>query len=68
MLMRKFFVYIMTNRNKKVSYVGITGNLYGRVLQHKNKRIKGFTRKYNITLFVYYDELEDPYDAIMREK
>ena len=58
----------MTNKNNTVIYTGITNNLKNRVSQHKNKIIKGFTKKYNITKLVYYEIFDNPYDAISREK
>jgi putative endonuclease len=49
-------------------YIGITNNLEGRVYQHKFKVIPGFTNKYNINKLVYYEEYDDVYEAIYREK
>jgi len=63
-----YYVYLMTNKNNTVIYTGITNNLKNRVSQHKNKIIKGFTKKYNITKLVYYEIFDNPYDAISREK
>ncbi len=58
----------MTNKTNKVLYIGITSNLQGRVLQHKDKVFLGFTSKYNVNKLVYFEEFNSPYDAIMREK
>lgn len=63
-----YYVYLMTNENNTVIYIGITNNLKGRVFQHKNKIIKGFTEKYNTVKLVYYEILDNPYSAISREK
>ncbi len=65
--MKSFFVYIMTNRSKTL-YVGVTSNITKRVYEHKNKLVPGFTRKYNITELVYYEETRDAMEAITREK
>ena len=65
--MKTYYVYIMTNRSKTL-YTGITGNLEQRVQNHKEKLIPGFTRKYNVTKLVYYEETNDVYSAINREK
>jgi len=66
---RRFFVYIMTNSPKSaVLYVGITGDLRRRVWQHKNKRVPGFTSRYNWTRLVFFEEFVYPDAAIAREK
>ena len=65
---RHYYVYIMTNKRNTVFYTGITGDLFTRVFQHKNKLIKGFTSKYNIKKLVYYEEFDNAYEAILREK
>jgi len=63
-----YFIYIMTNKYNTVLYTGITNNIQRRVYEHKNKSIKGFTSKYNITKLVYYEDYEDVNAAICREK
>ena len=63
-----YYVYILTNWNHKVMYIGVTNNLYKRIYQHKNKLIDGFTKKYNVTKLVYYESTEDVTSAITREK
>jgi putative endonuclease len=65
--MKQYYVYIMTN-NSRTLYTGITNNLERRVYEHKNKLIKGFTNKYNITKLVFYDSTTDVQAAIAREK
>ena len=57
----------MTNRSKTL-YTGVTNDLMRRVYEHKNKMIEGFTKKYNITKLVYYEETNDIQVAISREK
>ena len=39
-----------------------------RVYEHKNKMIDGFTKKYNLTNLVYFEETGDILSAITREK
>ncbi len=64
---KSYYVYIMTNRSKTL-YTGVTNNLERRVFEHKYKLIPGFTKKYNITRLVYFEEGTDIDSAIMREK
>ena len=66
--MKKSYVYLLTNKNKTVIYIGVTSNLLKRIYQHKNKEYKGFTAKYNCDLLVYYEEFNDITQAIAREK
>jgi putative endonuclease len=65
--MNQYYVYIMTNRSKTL-YTGVTNDLTRRVYEHKNKMIDGFTKKYNITKLVYFEETNDILSAITREK
>jgi len=49
-------------------YIGVTNNLERRVYEHKNKLVKGFTKKYNCTKLVYFEETNDIHIALDREK
>ena len=40
----------------------------GRVYQHREKLAPGFTSRYNVNKLVYYEALDDPIEAIAREK
>jgi putative endonuclease len=64
---KRFFVYIMASRSRTL-YVGMSSDLEGRVYQHKNKLVPGFTSQYNISRLVYFEEAGDAYGAIAREK
>ena len=64
----RYSVYILTNWNDRVMYVGMTNDLERRLYEHKNKLVKGFTEKYNIHKLVYFEETQDVYAAITREK
>jgi putative endonuclease len=61
------YVYIMASFSR-VLYTGVTNNLYRRVWEHKQKQVEGFTKRYNITRLVYYEETADIRVAIEREK
>jgi putative endonuclease len=66
--MKEYFVYILASKNNKVIYIGITDDLVGRVWQHKNDVIEGFTKRYQVHKLVYYEIIEDVAEAILREK
>ena len=66
--MNQYFVYILTNKSNKVLYIGVTNNLERRIFEHKNKMVNGFTKKYNLTKLVHFEETSDIQSAIEREK
>jgi len=68
MISRNYYVYILTNKNHRVLYVGVTNNLARRILEHKHKLNQGFTSKYNVNRLVYFETGEDIGGAIAREK
>ena len=61
-------VYIMTNKNNRVLYTGVTSNLFKRVAEHRDKVVPGFTSSYNVNKLVYYEEYATMDEAITREK
>jgi putative endonuclease len=65
---KRYYVYLLTNWNNKVMYVGVTNDLHRRLYEHKNKLVKGFTEKYNIDKLVYFEETDDVKSALAREK
>ena len=64
----RYFVYLLSNNKNGTLYVGVTNDLIKRVFEHKNKYVEGFTKKYNITRLVWFDETTDVNAAIVREK
>ena len=65
---KEYYVYIITNQRNTVLYTGITSDLGKRIKEHKDKIVKGFTKKYNIDKLVYYEVFDSPKEAIFREK
>jgi putative endonuclease len=63
----QYYVYLMASLSR-VLYVGVTNDLYRRVHEHKQKRLKGFTSKYNLTRLVHYEITSDVRAALAREK
>ena len=59
---------MMTNRSRVVLYTGVTSKLEGRVWEHKNHVVNGFTSKYKLDRLVYYEQFSDAVSAITREK
>ncbi len=65
---KDYYVYVLTNDNNNVMYIGITNDLKRRVYEHKSNTIEGFTKKYHVHKLVYYEITTDVNSAIAREK
>ncbi|HPL92931.1 MAG TPA: GIY-YIG nuclease family protein [bacterium] len=67
--MRTYYIYIISNFNLTVFYIGVSNNLHRRLIEHRehlNK--KSFSAQYNLTKLLYYEDYENIDDAIQREK
>jgi len=62
------FLYIMANWTGSTLYTGVTNDLKRRVFEHRSREKPGFTRDYATTKLVYYEQCEDIFQAIWREK
>ena len=63
-----YYVYILTNTHHTVLYTGVTNDLGRRCLEHRQKKIKGFTQKYNVDKLIYFERFDLIDLAIAREK
>jgi putative endonuclease len=61
----EFFVYILSSRSRTL-YVGVTGDLRVRVLQHREKSPGSFTARYNISRLVRFERFQYVQNAIVR--
>jgi len=62
-------VYILTNFNNTVLYIGVTSDLYSRIIEHREKKYPtSFTAKYNCNKLIYYEQFSTITEAIGREK
>ena len=64
---KRYYVYILASISR-VLYVGVTGFLVARILQHKSGETDGFTRRYRVHRLVYYETFRYVNNAIAREK
>ena len=62
------YVYIMASKRNGMLYTGVTSDLSGRVWEHREGVLPGFTKKYSVKLLVWYETFDDITDAIQREK
>ena len=66
--MKTYYVYILTNQNHTVLYIGVTNDLERRVREHKAGIHEGFTKQYNLNKLVYFETSPSIVEAIAREK
>ena len=66
--MQLSYVYIMTNTYRTTLYIGVTSDLYKRVMEHQEGIGSKFTGKYDLKDLIYYEEFTDIEQAISREK
>jgi len=66
--MKAYYVYIMTNKKNGTIYIGLTNSLKRRAFEHRNGMVDGFTKKYNLTRLVYFEDTNDIHSAIAHEK
>ena len=65
---RTFFVYILASQPYGTLYIGVTNNLYRRMVEHREDRGGKFTKKYGVTKLVWFQAFGHINDAIQREK
>ena len=67
-----YAVYITTNKNRTVLYIGVTNNLKVRLSQHKagaeQSNPSSFNGKYKAYYLIYYEHFTEIIHAITREK
>ncbi len=66
-----YYTYILTNSKKTVLYIGVTNNMYKRLVQHKEgteKNENSFAARYRCYFLVYYETYNQIQVAIAREK
>ncbi len=64
----EYFVYILASRRNGTLYIGVTNDLTRRTLEHKHGLEPGFTKKYGVSILVYFETFGHVADAITREK
>jgi len=66
--MQTSYTYILANKYRTTTYVGVTSDLPKRLKEHYNETASVFTKKYNVKDLVYFEEFSDINQAIAREK
>ena len=65
---KSYYVYILTNDWGNVMYVGMTSNIERRLYEQKQELADGFTKRYHVHKLVYYEQTNDAYAAVTRER
>jgi len=65
---RCYYVYILASKIGGTLYIGVTNDLIRRVAEHKLQLVESFTREYGVVKLVYFEQFDDPENAIKREK
>ena len=63
-----YYIYIVTSKKNSVLYIGVTSDLDGRIYEHQERLTEGFTKQYQATKLIYYEDYPDPRSTIEREK
>ena len=63
-----YYVYILSNWDDSVLYIGVTNDLTRRLYEHRSHLADGFTARYNVHKLVYFEYTNDVRSAIDREK
>ncbi|MEJ7935868.1 GIY-YIG nuclease family protein [Sphingobium sp. AN558] len=66
--MKEPCVYILASKSYGTLYIGVTSNLIGRLTQHRDGSLPGFTNRYGVRMLVRFEMCEWMEQAILREK
>jgi putative endonuclease len=61
-------VYMLAKASHSTLYTGVTSDLSGRIWQHREGLIRGFTLRYGIKRLVWFEAHETMESAFLREK
>ncbi len=63
-----FYVYIVASGRSGTLYIGMTDDLALRIEQHRSGAAPGFTKKYGVTILVWFEAHETRESAKLRER
>jgi putative endonuclease len=66
--MKTYAVYMLSNKPRGTIYIGVTGDIRRRIIEHRRGLVEGFTRKYAVKNLVWFEQYTCVYKAIWREK
>jgi putative endonuclease len=65
---KEYYVYMISNYNRSVLYIGVTNNLVRRIDEHRVGLADGFTKRYKCKYLLYFETTNNIEAAILREK
>ena len=65
---KDYWVYIMANEARGVLYTGMTSDLVGRMIEHRERLLDGFTKRYKVVRLVYFERHDAAAFAARREQ
>jgi putative endonuclease len=61
------WVYLMASKRNGTLYLGVTSDLAGRIYQHREGLISGFSKEHGCTFLVWFEAYDDLQEARRRE-
>jgi putative endonuclease len=65
---QKAWIYLLASQPNGILYLGVTNDLARRTYEHREGKVAGFTKKYDVKNLVYYEGFPSMTQAIAREK
>ena len=66
--MKQPAVYMLASQRNGTIYIGVTSHLIGRIWQHRNNVVDGFSKQHLTKTLVWYEMHSTMQNAIQREK
>lgn len=66
--LHRYYVYIVSNKNRTTFYIGVSNSISRRVNEHASGVGSKFTKQYNCSDLVYFEHFGQIGEAIAREK
>ena len=63
-----YFVYILASKPRGTLYIGVTNDMHRRMIEHREGTAGSFTKRYNVTQLMWFEQHSDIHAAIQREK
>jgi putative endonuclease len=67
-LTKTYCVYLLASGRNGTLYVGVTNDLVRRIWEHKEHLVPGFTKRYDVTQLMWFEQHNWIEAAITREK